>query len=91
MGFLSNLEALAYGLREREAQGFSAEEKREIKQDFLAPAQAAYQALISAAEAWREESDPYASSTESTAVVRQTVGDAGTNAWKRVGASCGGR
>ena len=66
--FLSNLEELAYALREREAQGFSSEEKREIKQDYLAPTQSAYQALISAAEAWRKVSDPYASKTENHTV-----------------------
>jgi hypothetical protein len=68
VAFLSHLEQLAYGLREREAQGFSAEEKREIKQDFLAPTESAYQALISAAEAWRKQSDPYASTAENHAV-----------------------
>jgi small-conductance mechanosensitive channel len=70
VAFLSGLEELAYGLRERETQGFTAEEKREIKQDFLAPTQAAYQALFSAAEAWRLESDPYASAGENEAVSR---------------------
>jgi small-conductance mechanosensitive channel len=62
--FMSNLEELAYGLRERETMGFSIEEKREIKQDFLAPAHAAYQALLTAAESWRKERDPYASTAE---------------------------
>ncbi len=64
VAFLSNLEELAYGLKEREPQGFSTKEKREIKEDFLAPAQTTYQALIAAAEAWRVESDPYASPAE---------------------------
>jgi small-conductance mechanosensitive channel len=68
IAFLSNLEELATGLREREAQGFSAEEKVEIKQDFLAPTQSAYQALITAAEAWRKVSDPYASTAENEVV-----------------------
>ena len=68
MTFLSDLEALAFGLRERESQGFSAEEKREIKQDFLRPAQTAYQTLIEAAEAWRVECDPYASAAENSTV-----------------------
>ena len=62
--FMTKLEALGYGLRERETQGFSLEEKREIKQDFLAPTQAAYEALLSAAEAWRLERDPFASTAE---------------------------
>jgi hypothetical protein len=66
VGFLSHLETLAYGLMERESQGFSAEEKLEIKQDFLAPAQTAYQALIQAAEAWRKACDPYASPAENS-------------------------
>ena len=68
VAFLSHLETLGYGLRERESQGFSAEEKREIKQDFLAPTQSAYQTLISAAEAWRVECDPYASAAENKVV-----------------------
>jgi small-conductance mechanosensitive channel len=68
VAFLSNLEELAHALKEREAQGFSSEEKREIKQDFLAPTQSAYQALIFAAEAWRKECDPYASKAENQAV-----------------------
>jgi small-conductance mechanosensitive channel len=68
VAFLSALDALASGLKERETQGFSAEEKREIKEDFLAPTQAAYQALIAAAEAWRLEPDPYASPAENNVV-----------------------
>ncbi len=68
IAFISCLEELSAGLREREAQGFSAEEKREIKEDFLAPAHAAYQALIAAAEAWRQVPDPYASATENDVV-----------------------
>jgi small-conductance mechanosensitive channel len=66
--FLSHLEALAFGLRERESQGFSAQEKQEIKQDFLKPTQEAYQALFATAEAWRRECDPYASVTENATV-----------------------
>jgi small-conductance mechanosensitive channel len=62
--FISNLEALAYGLKERETKGFSLNEKREIKQGFLAPTQAAYEALLLAAEAWRSVRDPYASPAE---------------------------
>jgi small-conductance mechanosensitive channel len=68
VAFLSALESLASGLKERESQGFSAEEKREIKEDFLAPARLAYLALIAAASAWRLESDPYASTTENEVV-----------------------
>ena len=62
--FISKLEALGYGLKERETKGFSLDEKREIKQDLLGPTQAAYEALLSAAEAWRLERDPYASTAE---------------------------
>ena len=64
IAFISNLEDLAYGLRERETKGFSAEEKQEIKQTFLSPTQAAYDALLSAAKSWRTERDPYASKPE---------------------------
>ena len=71
--FIRNLEGLAYGLKEREAQGFSADEKREIKDEYLAPTQAAYQALLTAANSWSEERDPYASAPEH-AVVRQIWG-----------------
>jgi len=62
--FISNLEKLAYALKEREVQGYSTDEKREIKELFLAPTHAAYQALISAAESWRQVRDPYASTIE---------------------------
>jgi MscS family membrane protein len=71
--FISNLEGLAYGLKEREAQGFSADEKREIKDEFLAPAQAAYQALLTTANSWSAQLDPYTSTPEHT-VVRQIWG-----------------
>jgi small-conductance mechanosensitive channel len=64
INFISNLETLAYGLKEREKQGFSSEEKREIKQDFLAPTQTAYEKLLTTAESWRMQRDPYASITE---------------------------
>jgi small-conductance mechanosensitive channel len=66
--FLSNLETLAYGLKERESQGFSDEEKLEIKHDFLAPAESAFQALMEASEAWLKECDPYASTGENLLV-----------------------
>jgi small-conductance mechanosensitive channel len=59
-----SLEQLAYALKEREVKGYSAEEKREIKEVFLAPTHAAYQALLSAAESWRNVRDPYASAAE---------------------------
>jgi small-conductance mechanosensitive channel len=68
VAFLAQLEALAEGLKERETHGFTAEEKREIKLDFLAPTEAAYQALLGAAEAWRVERDPYASRAENETV-----------------------
>lgn len=62
--FITRLQALAQGLREREVQGFTSDEKRQIKQDFLAPAQAAFLALMDAAEAWRLQPDPYGSPAE---------------------------
>ncbi len=68
IAFLACLEELAHGLKERETQGFTAQEKREIKTDFLAPAHAAYQALLAAGEAWRNEPDPYASPAENNVV-----------------------
>ena len=89
VAFMSNLEGLAYGLKERESQGFSAEEKREIKQEFLAPTQAAYQALISAAEAWRRNAIPMLQRQRTRSSVRS--GNKGMNAWRYAGTSCGGR
>ena len=68
VAFIARLEELAQGLSERESQGFSTDEKREIKQDFLAPAHATYQALLAAAECWRKEPDPYASAAENQIV-----------------------
>jgi hypothetical protein len=62
--FVENLERLARGLSEREIQGFSTEEKLEIKKDFLAPTQEAFDILIKSAETWRQEPDPYASVKE---------------------------
>jgi small-conductance mechanosensitive channel len=64
LAFMSSLEELASGLRERESKGFSSDEKREIKQDFLPTVQAAHETLLAAAEAWRMERDPYASTAE---------------------------
>jgi small-conductance mechanosensitive channel len=74
VSFLSRLEELARGLRERESKGFTSQEKREIKLDFLAPTQAAYETLIAAAEAWREQSDPYASAAENASVSQVWAG-----------------
>jgi small-conductance mechanosensitive channel len=70
VAFMACLEILAHGLWERESKGFSSAEKIEIKQQFLPPAQAAYETLLAAAEAWRMERDPYASPSEHE-VVRQ--------------------
>jgi small-conductance mechanosensitive channel len=64
VSFISQLERLASGLKEREKMGFSSEEKREIKLNFLAPTHAACETLLAAAEAWRLERDPYASDKE---------------------------
>ncbi len=64
VAFMVSLEKLAYALKEREVKGYSAEEKREIKEVFLAPTHAAYQALLSTAESWRNVPDPYASIAE---------------------------
>jgi len=62
--FIQEVKTLAAGLREREAQGFSSEEKWEIKQGFVPPAQAAFEALITASEGWAQQDDPYASAAE---------------------------
>lgn len=62
--FIERLEALAAGLEERETQGFSAAEKLEIKQGFLAPTQAAFEALMVASQAWAQQDDAYALATE---------------------------
>ena len=70
LAFRFTLQKLAYGLRHREEKGFSTQEKLEIKVDFLAPAQTAYEELLTAAEAWSKEHDPYAS-TEEREVVSQ--------------------
>jgi small-conductance mechanosensitive channel len=64
VAFTTNLENLAQGLNEREKHGFTSEEKREIKQEYLPPTQAAYLSLLQAAEAWRIQPDPYASPAE---------------------------
>ena len=62
--FTLNLENLAQGLNEREKHGFTSEEKREIKQEYLPPAQEAYLKLLETAEGWRIQPDPYASPAE---------------------------
>jgi hypothetical protein len=62
--FMVSLEQLAFALKEREVKGYSTEEKREIKEEFLAPTHSAYQALLTAAESWRNVPDPYASTAE---------------------------
>jgi small-conductance mechanosensitive channel len=68
--FMVSLEQLAYALQEREVKGYSTEEKREIKEVFLAPTHAAYQVLLSAAESWRNVRDPYASPAENEVVLQ---------------------
>ena len=62
--FMVSLEQLAFALKEREVKGYSTEEKREIKEEFLAPTHSAFQVLLSAAESWRNVPDPYASTAE---------------------------
>jgi small-conductance mechanosensitive channel len=64
VAFTTNLENLAQGLHEREKHGFTSEEKREIKQTYLPPTQATFLSLVEAAEAWRNQPDPYASPVE---------------------------
>jgi small-conductance mechanosensitive channel len=64
VAFSTNLENLARGLNEREKHGFTSEEKREIKQEYLPPTQEAFLRLVEAAESWRREPDPYASPVE---------------------------
>jgi len=70
VAFTSGLENLALGLNEREKHGFTSEEKREIKQEYLPPAQEAYLRLLETAEAWRIQPDPYASTAEHESTLR---------------------
>lgn len=64
VAFISCLEELAFALRKREMHGFNSIEKKEIKQEFLAPTNASFETLLVAAESWRMVRDPYASKAE---------------------------
>ena len=84
--FIQQAKTLAAGLHEREAQGFSTEEKREIKQDFVPPAQAAFEALVAASENWARQDDPYASDAENDFVreIRARRNEHLSERWERL-------